>query len=326
MKAKALIVVMSLLLAVGTGSETIGIAAWGKSVRAGVRAMPEIKQESLVGQWRSQDDLFTIVYLPDGRTASWDNHSATPATVRLETGTYRVEGDRIKYEWMLTEPQEEQFQLDGDTLIVGAPKSPVRVRMRRIGAADKAAATYEQIYQKIRDVAELSFAEVTVGSVKPGYLSAIGIKPDKSSGDVVPAATVYTKETRFQWVLTPPHYYKKRELNEPGFTCCSYTFLPNGRFYFDGWWYGILMDDRLPFNENNTAEVRGREVPVRHTQFWGKYRVMPGKDALSGDTVEMVYSDGSRTTVQVKDGRRYLVLPKPRMLFNNWSQVNQHRQ
>jgi len=280
----------------------------------------------LLGQWESSDGQRVLIHLPNGKAASLDRNPSAPAAqeIRYEIGTYTVDGDTIHYDWILSGPEAIQFQVEDDTLSMQTPTLPSI--KRRVAGAEGAQALYAAIEKRLRQVSEQIIAETPVGPIaQHGAIRASGIIADPNGGRIFPGATVYTKSARFQWIQTPVRMYKVKSPNEPGLTCCSFTFLPNGRYYFDGWRYDVLLDDTAPFDERNPADVRRRTVNVHHEQFWGRYRVRPGHGALASDTVDLVRDNGSRETVHILEGRVFLATENSHLLFNNWELNRKYR-
>jgi hypothetical protein len=320
---------ISILIFCGAACSVMGKTNGSKGNAFNVDAVGELEPSGdprLVGQWRTDDDKFAIVFLADGRIASFDNRTNGALSARVEIGTYRVDGDLLKYSWMLSGPDEDRISVNGDGMIASSTNSSLSTRLHRRAGPERAAGDYDQIYRAVRKLAEESFADVPVGAVKSMPMPVAEMIPDRHPDQIFSNATVYREATRFQWILTPIRQYETHSSSETGFTCSSYTFLPNGRFSYDGWLYDVLVDDNKPFDERSRAQRQGREVNARHQQHWGRYRVIAGHDALEPDTVEMVNDDGSRQTFQVVAGRRYMATANPRLLFNNYDEVRKEKQ
>jgi hypothetical protein len=211
---------------------------------------PEETDNPLVGCWQSEDGKFILIFLADGRAASNDHRPYISTEIRIEVGTYVIQDGSISFFWLLSDPETVTFSLDDNALTLSGS-----LYLQRIEGADEAIGVYEQIYNSLVEVAEASSQDVALASVQPGPIEISWMIPDPQPDQIFEGAMVFGQTTRYQWLLRPIREHEKLEPNEPGFTCCSYTFLPNGRFCFDGWLYGILVDDSLPFDPRVPVQV-----------------------------------------------------------------------
>lgn len=273
----------------------------------------------LAGVWRNNDQSYLIAFLTDGRVASLDNRNGS--RIKMEPGLYRAEGTKVKFDWLISGPESDFVETDGSQLILSeSAASPLKLRLQRAGDSTMAASYYDRIYQKMASEAEgfmpnVPTAQATRGVIKLGSYYI----PDPNPADIFPGANVYTDNARFQWVDGSGQTYERQNDNEPGLTCYSYQFLPNGRFVFDGWLYEVVLDSGKWVGEARTdTQRRDRQAYVRHEQKWGKYKIVSHDDAVRGETLEMIFSDGKHETAQVVSGREYMRSANSTMVLKNF--------
>jgi len=144
--------------------------------------------------------------------------------------------------------------------------------------------------------------------------------------DVVPKATVYSKQVTYRWSPPGPPLSTDIKPDEPGHTTCQYTFLPNGRFLFDAWVYGATVDGFVPLDPRLKIDARQGKTPIHHQQYWGKYEVTADAGELAPDRVDVTGDSGSTDRLSVVDGRLYLVTSEPRLLLVNEVRVAKYGQ
>jgi hypothetical protein len=302
----------------GTGSTTGTGTGTGAGV--GLTAFTPRGDTRLVGVWTTGARDLVIVFLPDGRTASHDDRLA--ASVRAESGVYRADGDVLAFDWLISGVERDYLLIDDGALVLSqSPNVPVGAHLSRVGDAAAAATRYEQIAQEARTTAAAFQPNVPTTRAAGGRID-LGpeVVRDPQPTDVIAGATVYADNGRFQWVDPSGRQYERLGPDEPGVTAQSYTFLPNGRFVYDGWLYGIALDAADWVGEPLTdAQRQQRTVPMKHYQYWGKYRVVAGNgDPAEGELVEIVFPDGSRATLRVVAGRGYLHRVGSALTFENY--------
>ena len=275
---------------------------------------------AIIGCWKKDWDAQTILILDDGRALSFEDKPYTRATERVELGSYRVDGGQIHFQWMMSGREDLPYSLEGDTLRLKA-NAALTFPYHRVGDGTQAQRDYRKLAETAQDLAAQGYAQVKLGKLRPGRTDVPDMVKDVHSDQTFSDPTVFAQQATYQWILTPVRTYEHK-MNEPGLTCMSYSFFPNGRFCFDGWLYGILIDDRKPFDERDPVQRRERMVSVKHEQYWGRYRVTPGRGPMDAEEVELVKNDGSKHTVKVVNGRLYLITENPHFAFNNYSVVS----
>jgi len=284
------LVLMTLLSACSPSGDTTGDGSGSTGGQTGgdpgttdglPTPQPEAVVAPYVGRWESGP--ITAVFLKDGRAAI---NNARVGAIPSEIGTYHVNDDgSLECDWIFSGKEHIEASFENGSLRLSIDY------LDRTATADEAPNAYNEIYQAL-------LAESTgyMGYSPVGAISGSADPADPNPSQVFSGATVYSGngihvENSFssvEWYDLPYNQIGRYD----GYSRADIWLMPNGRFASEMWlWNGV--------DSNGQANVT-------HYLLWGKYKVAPGTDALSGDTVSFAYDDGETAAYKFVGGRRYL--------------------
>jgi len=286
-------------------------------------ALPAFADDSsLPGQWENDDSTLRIVYLADGRVVKVDERPGVVTPIRVDMGTYTFDDTAIMYTWMLEGSEKSSVIIGTDTMTDEIGRS-----MSRTATAEDVQAAYDETVAGMQKTADVARKDIPTTSASGKSIFKILIKgplPDKHMADVFPHAVLYQQVATYQWSPPGSTPWTGGTLDH---TVYNLTLFPNGRYYFDGYLYGSMVDGSVPFDPKSKVVVtNSAKVTVRQQRYWGKYRVTAGKGSLDPDHVDLVADSGTKSSVDIVDGRLYLIWPSPRLLFADSVRVSKYNQ
>ncbi|WP_157464083.1 hypothetical protein [Deinococcus pimensis] len=248
---------------------------------------------SLVGVWRNVTDNLELVFLADGRAFSVNTMSGSK--VGAEPGRWQVRDGRLTFAWLVSGEERDSYDVSGDDLTLSG-----WMRLGRVGGASAAEEEFARQSGALTTDATTWQARYPVAAAVPAT-----VKDDPHPEVRCVGANVYGAglDVEDLTILTRSYTDEYQVVHEyRTFQAVEFDFFPNGRF-----WHNTMLPRGLDANHQPTYDL---------TTVWGHYLVREG-DAVTGDTVTLVYDGGRTETARVLSGRRYLFLKSSGVLYLN---------
>jgi hypothetical protein len=236
------------------------------------------------GVW--ENSSLKLILLSDGRAATLNsNTGAEPA----EIGTYQITNGRVYFRWIFSDPEDFPITVDGSSL------SLLQIDLDRTGNSDAAPSAYNQVYSNLTSQSQQLAARFPFGSISSSTSDANDPNPNNvvKNGKVFAGSdvTFLVSFSGTEWFNYPNDIFNR----VGSYWKYSYAYiklLKNGRFIYEQY-----LDQGI--------DVNGNKI-LKHNLSWGKYNIVPGTDAVSGDIINFYYDNGGTAAYKTAGGEKAL--------------------